>query len=125
MQYYVQDTFKLGDLTLNGGWKGFQVIERANAVVPGTLAGGRITSTDWFQPSVGAAYKIGAHGEAFGSFSQSTQAFVAAGTTGPFSTTRPVSPPSSRASSRKARTPMRSAIAMATACSTARWAPIG
>jgi iron complex outermembrane receptor protein len=88
MQYYVQDTFKLGDLTLNGGWKGFQVIERANAVVPGTLAGGRITSTDWFQPSVGAAYKIGAHGEAFGSFSQSTQAFVAAGTTGPFSTTQ-------------------------------------
>lgn len=87
MQYYVQDTFRLGKLTLNGGWKGFQVIERANAVVAGPLTGGRITSTDWFQPSVGAAYKLGGHGELFGSFSQSTQAFVAAGTTGPFSTT--------------------------------------
>ena len=88
IQYYVEDTFRRDKLTVNVGWKGFQVIENAKAVVPGTLASGRITSTDWFQPSVGAAYKVGPHGEAFGSFSQSTQAFVAAGTTGPFSTTQ-------------------------------------
>ena len=88
LQYNVQDTFHTGDLTINAGWKGFQVIETSKAVVPGSLASGRITSTDWFQPSVGAAYKVGPHGEVFGSFSQSTQAFVAAGTTGPFSTTQ-------------------------------------
>lgn len=88
MQYHVGDTFRHDALTINVGWKGFQVIETSKAVVPGTLASGRITSTDWFQPSVGAAYKVGTHGEVFASFSQSTQAFVAAGTTGPFSTTQ-------------------------------------
>lgn len=88
LQYYVEDTFRRDKLTVNVGWKGFQVIETSKAVVPGTLASGRISNADWFQPSVGAAYKVGPHGEAFGSFSQSTQAFVAAGTTGPFSTTQ-------------------------------------
>ncbi|MBT0671305.1 TonB-dependent receptor [Novosphingobium profundi] len=86
-QYYVQDTWTRGNLTLNGGWKGFSVAEKADAVVAG-LATGKITSKDWFQPSFGANYRLGHGSEIYASFSQATQAFTAAGTSGPFSTTQ-------------------------------------
>ena len=99
IQYYVEDNFHIGDaITVSAGWKGFQVTERANPVVNdttyaaylgGALASGRISSTDWFQPHAGVVYKLSQHGEAFGSFSRSTRAFVAAGTgASPFATTQ-------------------------------------
>jgi hypothetical protein len=59
LQYHVQDTVKFGDLTINLGWKGFQVINKADPVVAGGRASGRISAIDWFQPTVGAAYKLG------------------------------------------------------------------
>jgi len=74
LQYHVADTVKLGDLTVNFGWKGFAVINKASPVIAGGRASGRITSKDWFQPTVGAAYKIGGHGEVYAGFAQSTRA---------------------------------------------------
>lgn len=87
LQYFVQDSVKLGDLTVNLGWKGFQVVNKANPVIAGGLASGRIVARDWFQPTVGAVYKLGS-GELYAGFAQSTRAFQAAATTGPFSTTQ-------------------------------------
>jgi iron complex outermembrane recepter protein len=87
LQYYVQDTMKLGDLTVNVGWKGFQVNNEAIPIVQGGLASGKIKSKDWFQPHAGLAYKLGDNAEVFGGFTQVTRAFVSSSTSGPFSTT--------------------------------------
>ena len=87
-QYYVQDRIMTGDLTLDLGWKGFEVKNRADPIIQGGRAAGTIKATDWFQPSVGANYKIGGNAEVYASFSQSTEAYVAAFTAGPFSTTQ-------------------------------------
>lgn len=87
-QYYVQDKLTFGDLTLNLGWKGFKVKDKASPNVSGGLASGEIEVTDWFQPTAGFNYKIGGGAELFGGFSQVTRAFVASATTGPFATTQ-------------------------------------
>jgi iron complex outermembrane recepter protein len=86
-QYYVQDKIALGDLTVDLGWKGFNVKNGATPVIQGGRAAGTIKTTDWFQPSAGINYKIG-DAELYASFSQSTEAFVSAFTAGPFSTTQ-------------------------------------
>jgi iron complex outermembrane recepter protein len=88
LQYYVQDKISLGDLTINLGWKGFQVNNEANPIIQGALARGKIKSQDWFQPHAGAAYKLGDNAEIFGGFTQATRAFVSSATSGPFSTTQ-------------------------------------
>jgi iron complex outermembrane recepter protein len=91
LQYYVQDKISLGDLTINLGWKGFQVNNEANPVflrVPGSNAGGKIKSQDWFQPHAGAAYKLSENAEVFAGFTQVTRAFVSSVTSGPFSTSQ-------------------------------------
>jgi iron complex outermembrane receptor protein len=51
------------------------VINKADPVVAGGRASGRIAATDWFQPTVGAAYKVGQHGELYAGFAQSTRAY--------------------------------------------------
>jgi iron complex outermembrane receptor protein len=89
LQYYVQDTMKFGDLTVNVGWKGFQVNNESIPVIQGALASGKIKSQDWFQPHAGLAYKFNDKLEAFGGFTQVTRAFVSSATSGPFSTTQP------------------------------------
>ncbi len=89
LQYYVQDKISLGDLTINLGWKGFQVNNEANPVIKGPLAAGKIKSKDWFQPHAGLAYKLSGNAELFGGFTQVTRAFVSSSTSGPFSTTQP------------------------------------
>jgi iron complex outermembrane recepter protein len=66
LQYYVADKISLGDLTINLGWKGFQVNNESIPIVQGALARGKIKSKDWFQP----------------------HAFVSSATSGPFSTTQ-------------------------------------
>ncbi|MGL5839955.1 MAG: TonB-dependent receptor [Sphingorhabdus sp.] len=88
LQYYVQDKMTFGDLTVNVGWKGFQMNNEANPIIQGSLARGKIKSKDWFQPHVGAAYKLGDNAEVFGGFTQVTRAFVSSATSGPFSTTQ-------------------------------------
>ena len=88
LQYYVQDKISVGDLTINLGWKGFQVNNEADPRVQGALAAGKIKSTDWFQPHAGVAYKLNANAEIFGGFTQVTRAFVSSATSGPFSTTQ-------------------------------------
>jgi iron complex outermembrane recepter protein len=88
LQYYVQDKISLGDLTVNVGWKGFQVNNESDPRVQGALAAGKIRTKDWFQPHVGAAYKFSSKAEVFGGFTQVTRAFVSSTTSGPFSTTQ-------------------------------------
>ena len=88
LQYYVQDTMTFGDLTINVGWKGFQVNNEATPRIQGALAAGKIRSEDWFQPHVGLAYKVNDKAEIFGGFTQVTRAFVSSSTSGPFSTTQ-------------------------------------
>jgi len=88
VQYYVQDKIKLGDVTIDLGWKGFSVKNTASPVIQGGRAAGKIKTTDWFQPSVGINYPISDMVELYASFSQSTEAFVSAFTAGPFSTTQ-------------------------------------
>ena len=85
LQYHVEDTIKLGALTINAGWKGFQVINKADPIIAGGRAVGRIDATDWFQPTVGLVYKVNDTGELYAGFAQSTRAYQTATTTGPFS----------------------------------------
>lgn len=87
-QYYVQDRIRLGDATIDIGWKGFSVKNNASPVIQAGRAAGSIKTTDWFQPSAGINYKLGDRIELYASFSQSTEAFVSAFTAGPFSTTQ-------------------------------------
>ena len=87
LQYYVQDTIDLGELTINIGWKGYRVTNEATPIVAGNLASGRIKVEDWFQPHVGFAYELG-DAEIFGGFTQVTRAFVSSSTSGPFATTQ-------------------------------------
>lgn len=88
LQYYVQNKLTFGDATINIGWKGFSVKNEAVPVIQGPLGSGNIKSRDWFQPHVGAAYKLGAKAELFAGFTQVTRAFVSSATSGPFSTTQ-------------------------------------
>lgn len=87
-QYHVQDKIEFGDLTLDLGWKGFNVKNSASPIIQGGRAAGSIKAEDWFMPSVGLNYKVGEGAELYASFSQSTSAFVSAFTAGPFSTTQ-------------------------------------
>ena len=88
LQYYVQDKISLGDLTINLGWKGFQVNNESDPRIQGSLAAGKIKSQDWFQPHAGVAYKLTEKAEIFGGFTQVTRAFVSSATSGPFATTQ-------------------------------------
>lgn len=88
LQYYVQDKISLGDLTINLGWKGFEVNNEANPTISGGRAAGKIRSRDWFQPHAGVAYAVNDKAELFGGFTQVTRAFVSSTTSGPFSTTQ-------------------------------------
>lgn len=88
LQYYVQDKINLGDLTINLGWKGFEVNNEANPTISGGRAAGKIRSRDWFQPHAGVAYAVNDKVELFGGFTQVTRAFVSSTTSGPFSTTQ-------------------------------------
>lgn len=88
LQYFVQDKISLGDLTINLGWKGFQVNNESDPRIQGSLAAGKIKSQDWFQPHAGVAYKMTDKAEIFGGFTQVTRAFVSSATSGPFATTQ-------------------------------------
>lgn len=87
-QYFVQDTIDLGAAKVSLGWKGFRVDNSANPVVSDGRTAGRLSTTDWFQPHVGANLKLGGGLEAFAGFTQVTRAFVSSTTSGPFSSTQ-------------------------------------
>jgi iron complex outermembrane receptor protein len=84
LQYSVGDTLDIGQLTLNGGWKGVRVRNQAN-LLAGTLARGQIKSEDWFLPQVGAVLHLGNQAEVFASYTENMRAFIAAATAPPFS----------------------------------------
>lgn len=86
IQYHVQDKIDLGMVTINLGWKGFEVTNKAEAVVQATFPEGKIKARDWFQPHAGIALELSPQAELFGGFTQATRAFASATTTGPFST---------------------------------------
>ena len=86
--YYVSDRLTLGDLTLSGGWKGFEVTNRARPIVAGNLASGTIRARDWFLPQIGAVYGLGA-GEVFATYTENMRAFASAAVgLSPFATTQ-------------------------------------
>ncbi|MBH1992685.1 MAG: TonB-dependent receptor [Sphingomonadaceae bacterium] len=85
-QYHVQDKIDLGMVTINLGWKGFKVTNKAEAVVQATFPEGKIKAEDWFQPHAGFAVELSEEAEIFGGFTQATRAFASATTTGPFGT---------------------------------------
>ena len=87
LQYFVADTLRLGALTLNGGWKGMRVRNRAN-LLTGTLVNGKIKAEDWFLPQIGAVFALGGGAEVFASYTENMRAFVSSATTGPFATTQ-------------------------------------
>ncbi|MDF8333339.1 TonB-dependent receptor [Novosphingobium cyanobacteriorum] len=87
-QYYVEDEIKLGDATLNLGWKGFKVTNHARANVVGGRTQGDLSTKDWFQPHVGVNYKFMGGLEAFAGFTSVTRAFASATTAGPFSSSQ-------------------------------------
>lgn len=84
LQYSVGDTLDIGQLTINGGWKGMRVRNQAN-LLAGTLARGKIQSQDWFLPQVGAVLHLGNQAEVFASYTENMRAFIAAATAPPFS----------------------------------------
>ena len=86
LQYYVQDKLTFDALTVDLGWKGFQVKNKARQIVVSDTAVGAIDATDWFQPHAGIAYKLSNSAEVFADFTESKRAFVSAWTNGPFST---------------------------------------
>ena len=88
LQYHVEDKIPIGALTINLGWKGFDVRNRADPITQGGLAAGRIKATDWFQPHAGATFALNDDAELFAGFTQVTRAFVSAATSGPFATTQ-------------------------------------
>lgn len=87
--YHVSDTIDVGDaLTISGGWKGIDVVNKANPIVQSTYPAGRIKANDMFLPQIGAVYRVTGNAELFASYTENMRAFVSAVTSGPFSTTQ-------------------------------------
>ncbi len=87
--YYVADKLDLGDLTLSGGWKGYEVTNHANPIIAGGLASGTIRARDWFLPQIGAVYHLSSGIEGFATYTQNMRAFASAATgLAPFATTQ-------------------------------------
>ncbi|HEX7822502.1 MAG TPA: TonB-dependent receptor [Sphingobium sp.] len=87
-QYHVQDTLELGQLTLNAGWKGLKVKNRADPLISGGLASGTIVARDWFIPQVGALYRLTSDQEVFANYNENMRAYASSATEGPFATTQ-------------------------------------
>ncbi|TCM20774.1 iron complex outermembrane receptor protein [Novosphingobium sp. PhB165] len=87
--YHVSDTIDVGDaLTVSGGWKGIDVVNKANPIVQSSYPSGRIKANDMFLPQIGAVYRVSSKAELFASYTENMRAFVSAVTSGPFSTTQ-------------------------------------
>lgn len=88
MMYYVTDRLTLGQLTLSGGWKGYEVTNTARPITASGLAAGSIAARDWFLPQVGAVFGVGA-AEVFATYTENMRAFGSAAVgASPFATTQ-------------------------------------
>lgn len=74
-QYHVQDSIDLGEVTINLGWKGFSVSNKAEAIIQSVFPEGDFKTKDWFQPHAGIAYTLDANAEIFAGITQATRAF--------------------------------------------------
>ncbi len=91
-QVSLQDTFKFNDqFSVTVGFKGNSVKLKASEIaVTGRLAVGALKNEDFFQPQVGALYKIDDHNEVYVNYTENQRAFTAGATGGsPFATTQP------------------------------------
>jgi iron complex outermembrane recepter protein len=95
-QLYIEDVWSITEaLKVNFGFKSIEVVSKGQNThdVTKTYAGlsaagalnAEITSKDEFLPQVGAVYKIDNNYEVFATYTENLNAFVAAGTAGPFS----------------------------------------
>jgi iron complex outermembrane receptor protein len=87
LQYSVSDALDIGQLTINGGWKGMRVLNSGKLQV-GDLAQGDLTAKDWFLPQAGAVFHLGHGAEVFGSYTENMRAFVASAGAAPYAGTQ-------------------------------------
>ena len=89
-QYSLQDTIKLGALTVSGGFKGQAVKLKADQIlVTNALATGSIENEDYFLPQIGAVLRLGDATELYANYTQNQRAFTAGATGGsPFATSQ-------------------------------------
>ena len=84
---FISDSWKLSDaLTIAGGFKGARV---ENGIVTkfGTpFINGKIAARDWFQPQIGATYRLGDQ-EFFANYAENMRAYISS-FRGPFGTTQ-------------------------------------
>lgn len=87
---HLDDTWKVTrDLKLTAGFKSMFVDETSTQVYSGsTLAAGSLSTDEPFLPQVGIDYNLDDVNEFFADYAHNARAFVAAATTGPFSTSQ-------------------------------------
>lgn len=86
-QYFVSDSWKILDaLTIAGGFKGARVSNGITTTVGTPFINGRIAARDWFQPQIGATYRIGRQ-ELFANYAENMRAYISS-FRGPFGTTQ-------------------------------------
>ncbi|MBB3695662.1 TonB-dependent receptor [Sphingomonas sp. BK580] len=86
-QYFVSDSWQVLDaLTVAGGFKGTRVANGITTTFGTPFINGRIAAKDWFQPQVGATYRIGRQ-ELFANYAENMRAFISS-FRGPFGTTQ-------------------------------------
>jgi iron complex outermembrane receptor protein len=86
-QYFVSDSWKILDaLTIAGGFKGTRVANGITTTFGTPFINGKIAAKDWFQPQVGATYKIGRQ-EFFANYAENMRAYISS-FRGPFGTTQ-------------------------------------
>jgi len=87
-QLHIQDTMRpMDNLVVNFGVKSLSVRNRGAAVI-GSIGSGTIEAEDNFLPQVGLTYDFTPENQLFASYAENMRAFIASGTSGPFSTTQ-------------------------------------
>lgn len=86
-QVFVSDSWKILDaLTIAGGFKGARVSNGITTSVGTPFINGRIAARDWFQPQIGATYRVGRQ-ELFANYAENMRAYISS-FRGPFGTTQ-------------------------------------
>jgi iron complex outermembrane receptor protein len=86
-QYFVSDSWKLSDaLTIAGGFKGARVENGITTTFGTPFINGKIAAKDWFQPQIGATYRVGRQ-EFFANYAENMRAYISS-FRGPFGTTQ-------------------------------------
>jgi len=86
-QYFISDSWKLSDaLTIAGGFKGARVENGITTTFGTPFINGKIAAKDWFQPQIGATYRVGRQ-EFFANYAENMRAYISS-FRGPFGTTQ-------------------------------------